>query len=120
MGERDLDPLGSKGAIDLETDSGAIEAVVRNFDAEMPMTIFSISGPVHLRMTPEASALVAVTTAGEIETDVMKSVMFDQRRLKDGYEIALGKQRRIMRIGSRSGAVTVSVDRSFSADVRAD
>ena len=110
----------SKGAIDLETDSGSVEAVVRNYDANVPMKIFSVSGPVHLRMTPEVSALVAVTTAGPIDTAVMDGVISNQRRLKDGYEIALGKQSRIMRVGSRTGAVKVSVDRSFSADVRSD
>ncbi len=106
----------SNGALDLETDSGAVEAVVRNFEANVPVRIFSVSGPVHLRMTPEVSALIAVTTAGPIEPVIMDGVMYDQRRLKDGYEIALGKQHRIMRIGSRTGAVKISVDRSFSAD----
>ena len=110
----------SQGATDLETDSGAVEAVVRNFDPDVQMKIFSVSGPVHLRMTPEVSALVAVTTAGPIDTAIMDGVISNQRRLKDGYEIALGKQSRIMRVGSRTGAVKVSVDRSFSVDVRSD
>ena len=107
----------SNGPLDLETGSGAVEAIVRNFDEDVAMRIFSVSGPVHLRMTPEVSALVVVTTAGPIETDIMDGVVSERRRLKDGYEIALGKRSRIMRVGSRTGAVKVSVDRSFSIDV---
>ncbi len=110
----------SKGAFDLETDSGTVEAVVRDFESDVPMRVVSVSGPVHLRMTPEVSALVAVRTAGKIDTAIMDGVLFKQRRLKDGYEMALGRKNRIMGVRSRSGDVKVSVDRSFSADVRPD
>lgn len=110
----------SSGALDLETDSGRVEAVVRDFESGAPMRIFSVSGPVHLRMTPEVSALVAISTAGKIDTAVMDGVKFRQRRLKDGYEMALGGENRIMGVRSRSGDIKVSVDRSYSTDVRSD
>lgn len=110
----------SKGGIDLETDSGSVEAVIRDFEPNVPVRVYSVSGPLHLRMTPEASALIAVRTAGDIDAAVMDGVKFSQRRLRDGYEFAFGKQSRIMAAGSRTGDVKISVDRSFSADVRSD